>query len=1325
MASSSNDRCTLCKDVFQTPPTTVQKKGYETMLRICIEHDMQDLANDLKEKFINGCPILVHFDCRRKFTDTRKKSQSKIPPKRLRSSMDNTFNWKEHCFLCNTKVDIRHTEKGSIVKVMTLPLRVTLITCAEERGDEWGDAVRGRLENCNDLVAEEAIYHSTCMAKFRLKRISQKTRGKPVDSNLLNIFENVCDWLEREGDCELHTITELQNKMKIFSDGEAYSTVYIKKKIKEKYNDHVYFSEIKGQSDVVCFREMANYILKEKKKNSNESKEDVIIAAAKIIKADIRELSKSNETYPTTDDISKYEEGMNWISESLKLLLSYLIPSELKQMAIGQCIMQAAKPRSILCPLPFGLGVELERSFGSKWLLNHLAKLGFTVSADEVLRFKQSAIKHSKELENHKSFRLEEASFAQWSADNVDHNIVTLTGKGTFHGMGVISMTSWNEDRKRNHVISRLKRKTLQNNSLTQYGIPIHNYLGSSKKGHSMLRLKPIMQLKTPYVLPTEWNYDFLWHSLRFLKTSSELLPNWSGFMQDITSETERKSKASIDFLPIIDMNPTDENCIYSTLLFIINEAKKLNILVPCVTFDQPLWLKAVGIIAEADLKMIARLGGFHTLMSFLGSVGKMMRGSGIEELFAVVYAENSAEHMMSGKAVSRALRAHFLIEAALKCILFDIVKEKYGIEDESLKNTIEYIQTEKDLNKIDNILESKPIADIKNAFEEVENELSSKSRTAKLWLLYLHYIGVLKQFIFAERTSNWLMHLKSSTDMLNLFASTGHYNYAKSARLYIQQMRSLEKEYPWLSEKFLEGDHAVKRSSGTWNGLWSDLVIEQTMMRSIKSRGGLTTGRGMTESVRHMWVLSLNYSAAIHDAMTELTGVSTKTSEQHVDIGTTRCTRDNEDFMKFKCWLEERNPFTYKDEHLHSLSTGIISVIDKDNVNCEKAEDLGAVIQQDLDNSSISAVKISRKNQIRPLDTIRNTVKVDDVEVYVNATILFTRLAAVAKREDDEEKYFDYELTTEPMALFKNGLMRKPDKAALRKALMKDEDVINNIEINNDHIFVVDGGALLHRVCWIKGMTFSEIGTLYVNYVTKHYGDATVVFDGYEDATTKSSEHKRRTGNGPKCPDIEVVESNKVHFPQERLLSNPHNKTEIIALISTYLRNNDITVINCAGDADTEIVSTALEYSTNTDDRRVIVVADDTDIAVMLLYHWKETMMDIIFYQQRMNRGWSMKTVSPSINTIKDHLLFIHAMSGCDTTSAAFGKGKVGFLNLVKKSETLKDLSDTMNDVWADKNEIGMASITTFTLVYGGKLCDTLTKMRYVGDNTVYFVVN
>ena len=64
-------------------------------------------------------------------------------------------------------------------------------------------------------------------------------------------------------------------------------------------------------------------------------------------------------------------------------------------------------------------------------------------------------------------------------------------------------------------------------------------------------------------------------------------------------SHGDHLTSAAITLLPIIDLKPTDYTCIYSTLLFVINQCKKLNITTPSTTFDQPLWLKATEIAIE------------------------------------------------------------------------------------------------------------------------------------------------------------------------------------------------------------------------------------------------------------------------------------------------------------------------------------------------------------------------------------------------------------------------------------------------------------------------------------------------------------------------------------------------------------------------------------------------------------------------------------------------------------------------------------------------------------------------------------------------------
>jgi hypothetical protein len=102
--------------------------------------------------------------------------------------------------------------------------------------------------------------------------------------------------------------------------------------------------------------------------------------------------------------------------------------------------------------------------------------------------------------------------------------------------------------------------------------------------------------------------------------------------------------------------------------------------------------------------------------------------------------------------------------------------------------------------------------------------------------------------------------------------------------------MLDLPQTYPWLQEKLsTEGFHVIRRTDRFWAGLWPDLIIEQVLMRSLKSRGGLTRGKGFTSSVRSLWIQSMHSCSTIHNGMTELTKHQHITSHQHEELGKSR----------------------------------------------------------------------------------------------------------------------------------------------------------------------------------------------------------------------------------------------------------------------------------------------------------------------------------------------------------------------------------------------------------------------------------------------------
>jgi len=89
--------------------------------------------------------------------------------------------------------------------------------------------------------------------------------------------------------------------------------------------------------------------------------------------------------------------------------------------------------------------------------------------------------------------------------------------------------------------------------------------------------------------------------------------------------QCQQNEVAAISFLPMIDLNPSDINCVYSTLSFVQDIANRYSV-TPVLTFDQPLFAKAT-LITQSEKSMssiVLRLGDFHTQMSFLGSIGHL-----------------------------------------------------------------------------------------------------------------------------------------------------------------------------------------------------------------------------------------------------------------------------------------------------------------------------------------------------------------------------------------------------------------------------------------------------------------------------------------------------------------------------------------------------------------------------------------------------------------------------------------------------------------------------------------------------------------------------
>ncbi|KAG1687728.1 hypothetical protein GQR58_008303 [Nymphon striatum] len=694
----------------------------------------------------------------------------------------------------------------------------------------------------------------------------------------------------------------------------------------------------------------------------------------------------------------------------------------------------------------------------------------------------------------------------------------------------------------------------------------------------------------------------------------------------------------------MIDMDPGNMSCVQSTLQFICQHASRYKV-TPVITFDQPLWWKALEVIESQPVNsqirsIVLRLGGFHTEMSFVGSIGHIMAGSGLQELLETIYANNTVTHMLNGKAIQRAVRGLLLVDAALNAMMvsaeFNIPPPRMAprgnavdVEDDVNVNNGPDSDpavtqhdpsddaTLSDLEKIGNLYDglltgNSTVEDACQSEElirvtdrlQTSQQFMKSSRTAKLWLQFMKMMEILRKFLKGERLGLWELHMTAMYEMMPYLAASGHNLYTKSLHVYLQHMTKLPETFPEVHRHFSQGFHVVRRSDRLWAGLSADVVIEQVLMRSMKTSGGLTRGRGMTEVQRVVWLLSHPLCSEVNNAMQQLTGVNYNTSEQHKDVTKSRQEKDMTDTCELLEFLEPRNPFS-DNKSLRNIATGVNA---DDRVNADNARDVGDKI-----------------------------------------------------------------------------LTSMVDKHVLEYTFKKTKPSCDNEQ--------------------------------YTDYVTRKYGRAVIVFDGYEeDLSTKDSAQQRRSC-GRVGPTVEFTSDMVMKSKKDEFLSNKHNKQHFINTLSERLREAGCRTCHATGDADFLIAQTAVGCA---DSGETILVGDDTDLLVLLCYHVKDDSDNIFFRPEpkagtkKSPRCWDIKALQRILGrNVCNYLLLAHAMLGCDTTSKVFGIGKGVAIKHMRNDTDFKSHADVFLDEDATQSKIADAGEKYLVSILKGDPEETLDQLR------------
>ncbi|KAJ8885195.1 hypothetical protein PR048_011391 [Dryococelus australis] len=538
-------------------------------------------------------------------------------------------------------------------------------------------------------------------------------------------------------------------------------------------------------------------------KKNTEKEENIrfVEAAPDIIRRNIRSPVFDTKIYPVMESLDSGQ-----LPEKLKTFLNRVIQGEVverKNTVIGEAIMSACHPRSYISPTLLGIGVYIHRHHESRQLIDILRVFHYLQATR---RFKDKALYEFLAVEHDRANTSGSTKgYIQYAFDNSYFNTSTLTGHGTFHSMdGVRFITP--AQNQQSMTVNRLLHPPSADTIAVRGKFQVNCYKKSELSGLKGIHIRELYTVcdATAWSVKNAIAVYVLWFSAGWLNESSA--PSWN------FEECKHHNQ---------------DSCI--------------------VTFDQSLYAKLSEIIAaeppgELD-SVTLRLGGVHILVSFMGSIGFIMSGSGIEEL---------------------AVRAHVLTSQALITMILRM-ENLFGVYQEVLHELFLEVSTGEKI--IPDAIESLLLVSFSTSFERKCTALSEESRTGKLWVQYL------------------------------------------------RQMEKLPSRMPPHEyDKFKsEGFFTVQRKNEFWGRVWADLSIDQYLMRTLKTKGVLTRGRGITENTLLYFVAASPICLKLCNALEELSGIKAGSSEQHVELRDSRRTRDSRDDAVLLSW--------FKDTHLGMLT--------------------------------------------------------------------------------------------------------------------------------------------------------------------------------------------------------------------------------------------------------------------------------------------------------------------------------------------------------------------------------------------------------------------
>ena len=843
-----------------------------------------------------------------------------------------------------------------------------------------------------------------------------------------------------------------------------------------------------------------------------------------------------------------------------------------------------------------------------------------------------------------------------------------------------------------------------------------------------------------------------LWKTQRQICSSAQSVSyRYVGWISTIFKATDQK-RTNITFLPPIN-NPITE---FSTVIECIYQSEKLaeacNMKYIHITADVGAACKFYQVQwnnPERFKNVIIHLGDFHAMQELFGIIGKIITGSGFEDVLyqADLCTSGGIKGILSGKHYNRCWKFHECLAESLHRLLIERELESLTVSKD-LENLIKSIG---DAKSCQDLFENPEFKNYYHEFNSIENQYlnGDKGKTPQFWTLYTSLVQLVQELHYSINVNDFYLRLKCWKDIVFLCAATNKRNYLRYGSYYIETMQNLPNTHPGAVEELLEKGISVRRND-IGIGQSIDGAGEQTFMRSSKTRGGI---KSFTSNIAtyNKWVLSRPFQAKFVEALLEMIGKNEAGSHTKA-LRKSEIEKSELRIKKMSDILTNTfiNPFSLdlEESKLFNIASGC-PISDEAATILLNIKKKGEELHQDFQE------KISgnhSENFWTPITTVEwkdftssnrtakaKTSKGKTIEVKVQRDILGFLLAKSQELSAtiQMEECLKYPLCAVELSIAHgDGRKRKTNKSALLPYIPPPETTSSS-NIEAEKVYILDLAAIVRSTVKVPD-TFEELAIQIWKEISEKYKYIYVACDTYFPVSIKSFERKER-GESNKF----LIRSGKVRIPPDfqKFLCNGENKERLFELIESIWisqgsnlgdrvvyfarKNSCVKITQYAStlipelstnheEADTKVAYLA-QHAIDTYSPIEIVIrsrSGDVDIPVILTAAFGSTSTPIVVDNGTGKHRKNIRVDSSALSDVQCRALVgFHAFTGNDYVSSFLRRTKKVWEKVREDDESLS-FFDLLGVAPLD-DDLFSAGEKFVCMMYGDRKCGSVNLLR------------